>query len=140
MEAAGVRTPAEPSGRDAPVPGRGTASRAPDRHAAVVHAIADDLNGRGYPVTWVVDRQLLAGDFPLQVVAKVSVVRVLNIALDVRGDGAAPAVVWRVSMGRPSSVRWEQSAVLDLGAEGLDGERVVREALRSVGLPLQRAI
>ncbi|WP_030682663.1 hypothetical protein [Streptomyces sp. NRRL B-1347] len=140
MEAAGVRTPAEPSGRDAAAPGRTAASRTPDCHAAAVHAIADDLNGRGYPVTWVVDRQLLAGDFPLQVVAKVSVVRVLNIALDTRGDGAAPAVLWRVSMGRPSSVRWEQSAVLDLGTGSLDGERVVREALRSVGLPLQRAI
>lgn len=139
MEAAGVRMPAGPSGRDA-TPGRAAASRTPDRHAAAVHVIADDLNGRGYPVTWVVDRQLLAGDFPLQVVAKVSVVRVLNISLDTRGEGAAPAVVWRVSMGRPSSVRWEQSAVLDLGADSLDGERVVREALRAVGLPLQRAI
>ncbi|MEU2559552.1 hypothetical protein ABZ626_09490 [Streptomyces longispororuber] len=110
----------------------------PAGHTAAVHAVADDLNGRGYPVTWVVDRRLLDGDFPLQVVAKVSVVRVLNIALDVRGDDGA--LVWRVSMGRPSSVRWEQSATLELGAASLDGERVVREALRAVGLPWQRAI
>ncbi|WJV47301.1 hypothetical protein [Streptomyces flavofungini] len=102
--------------------------------AALLHAMAADLNGRGYPVTWVVDRQMLAGDFPLQVVAKVSVVRVLNIALDDRG----PA--WQVSMGRPSSVRWEQSAVLDLGPDGLDAESVVRAALRALGLPLQRAV
>ncbi|MFH9069543.1 hypothetical protein [Streptomyces alboflavus] len=102
--------------------------------ATLLHAMAADLNGRGYPVTWVVDRQMLAGDFPLQVVAKVSVVRVLNIALDDRGP------VWQVSMGRPSSVRWEQSAVLDLGAEALDAECVVRSALRALGLPLQRAV
>lgn len=102
--------------------------------ATLLHAMAADLNGRGYPVTWVVDRQMLAGDFPLQVVAKVSVVRVLNIALDDRGS------VWQVSMGRPSSVRWEQSAVLDLGAEALDAECVVRSALRALGLPLQRAV
>ncbi|MFH8794161.1 hypothetical protein [Streptomyces sp. NPDC017941] len=111
---------------------------APASFAAVVHSMADDLNGRGYPVTWVVDRQLIAGDFPLQVVAKVSVVRVLNIALDDRPSPLAPR--WQVSMGRPSSVRWEQSAVLHLGSGGLDAECVVREALRAVGLPLQRAL
>ncbi|EPH46374.1 hypothetical protein ABT390_12745 [Streptomyces aurantiacus] len=103
-----------------------------------MHAIAADLNGRGYPVTWVVDRRTLAGDFPLQVVAKVSVVRVLNIALDDRPSPCAPS--WQVSMGRPSSVRWEQSAVLALGPGGLDAECVVREALRALGLPLQRAV
>lgn len=102
--------------------------------SALLHAMAADLNGRGYPVTWVVDRQMLAGDFPLQVVAKVSVVRVLNIALDDQGPS------WQVSMGRPSSVRWEQSAVLDLGAAALDAECVVRAALRALGLPLQRAV
>ncbi|MFD9909701.1 hypothetical protein [Streptomyces sp. NPDC059063] len=112
---------------------------APARLAPVVHTIAGDLNGRGYPVTWVVDRQHLVGDFPLQVVAKVSVVRVLNIACTgSTRDARAPS--WRVTMGRPSSVRWEQTAVLDLGADGLNGERVVREALLALGLPLQRAI
>ncbi|MEI5098725.1 hypothetical protein RB200_08735 [Streptomyces sp. PmtG] len=136
MEAAGVR--------DAPGPGRDAAAapgkvRTPGRHAAAVRVIADDLNGRGYPVTWVVDRRLVSGGFPLQVVAKVSVVRVLNISLDPGDDeGADASLVWRVTMGRPSSVRWEQSAALRLGADSLDGEHVVREALRALGLPLQR--
>ncbi|MGA4840612.1 hypothetical protein [Streptomyces sp. G45] len=144
-------------------PGEGVL--APSCLASVVHCIAGDLNGRGYPVTWVVDRQLLVGGLPLQVVAKVSVVRVLNIAFSGgRGERGGPgerdeggerdeqgervvwrehcerAVSWRVTMGRPSSVRWEQSALLDLGADGLDGERVVRAALRALGLPQQRAV
>ncbi|QIB44547.1 hypothetical protein [Streptomyces aureoverticillatus] len=114
------------------------AGLAPACYSPVMHAIAADLNGRGYPVTWVVDRQMLAGDFPLQVIAKVSVVRVLNIALDDRPSPRGPS--WQVSMGRPSSVRWEQSAVLELGAGALDAECVVREALRALGLPLQRAV
>ncbi|WP_157855843.1 hypothetical protein [Streptomyces aureocirculatus] len=107
-----------------------------DDLANLVHEVAVELQGRGYPTLWELPEQ--ADDLPPQVVARAAVARVMNFRCRHQGTTLAGWDLQLVCSG-PLGRSQEQTANLDLGPGNRTARDVVARGLAALGLAPHRS-
>ncbi|MGW6026566.1 hypothetical protein [Streptomyces sp. NPDC055099] len=109
-----------------------------DENAKLVHAVALELQGRGYETLHELPDA--AGDLPPQVVAGGPGGLVLNFRMNCEQEGMKIAS-WELLVGRPGRLGWrdERRASLNAGAANREARNVVSQGLYALGLAACRS-